>query len=123
LRYEGYRTRFLGALGILPTRERLRFLEGWARAEGGTARFNAFNTTYAVVGSTRYNDVGVRNYEDAEMGIAATVLTIRLPYYDHLVAALRAPGLSAEEICRQGGQDLNTWGTGASNVRRNLRPK
>lgn len=119
-RFAGYRTRFLGCLGIPVSAERLRFLEAWAIAEGGTAAFNAWNTTYQIQGATRYNSVGVRNYLDAEMGTCGAVLTIRLGNYDALVRALRAQGLTAEQICRRGAGGLNTWGTTAAAVARVL---
>lgn len=116
MRFPGYRTRLLGGLGIAPAAERLRFLEAWSRAEGGTARFNAWNTTYYIDGSSDYNRVHVKHYADATMGTAATLLTLRLSPYRALVAALGANGLTAEQICRRGAAGLNTWGTGSAAV-------
>lgn len=118
--WPGWDKELLGALDIPATRARLRFLAAWAACEGGSADFNPFNTTYDIAGSTRYNSAGVRNYSDRIEGLAATLLTLRLPFYAHLLAALREPSLSAASIARRSASSLQTWGTNPLCVERRL---
>jgi hypothetical protein len=116
LTYAGWQKRLLGGLGIAPSAERLIFLSAWSRAEGGSARWNPLNTTYDVVGAIDYNSAHVKHYLDAAQGTAATILTIRLPYYRALLAALGTDGMTARDIVRGGSAGLDTWGTGARSV-------
>ena len=112
--WNGWEHELLGAMGIKPSAARLSFLRAWAACEGGTARFNPFNTTLELAGATRYNRAGVRSYSDRYQGLAATLLTLRLPYYDALRKALAAPNLSAVAIARRSTVALDTWGTGTA---------
>jgi hypothetical protein len=98
-------------MGIEPSPERVKFLQAWAQCEGGTARYNPLNTTFHLPGATRYNSVGVQNYEDHMQGLAGTLATIRLPYYSDLRKALAQKGLSAAEIARRSRASIATWGT------------
>lgn len=116
MKYPGYRLTLLAALNVGPSNGRMAFLDAWQQAEGGTARFNAWNTTLRLPGSTSYNTVGVQHYQDELQGNAATLLTIRLHAYDDLRAALRMPGLSAEEIVHRSARGLTTWGTGTAGI-------
>jgi hypothetical protein len=100
--------------------EVLRFLRAWADCEGGRASYNPLNTTWPALGATKYNDAGVRNYTDELQGVAATLLTLRLPYYMRLLAALRSPTTTADEIVRASERDLHTWGTGSACIKRLL---
>jgi hypothetical protein len=120
MRFPGYRLAICGALDVKPSAERLDFLGAWADCEGGTARFNAFNTTYRLIGSRNYNSAGVQHYQDALQGTAATLLTLRLPVYADLRAALTAEGLSATEIARRSSRGLAIWGTGNACILRRL---
>lgn len=119
--FAGWRLELLGGMGIAVTHERLRLLGAWALAEGGMARFNPLNTTMKLNGTTEYNRAGVRNYSDAVQGIAATMLTLRLPFYDDLVTAMRTDGLTAEAMVARGSRALDTWGTGHRAVAAALR--
>lgn len=109
--WPGWERELLGAFGLAPTPQRLRFLDAWAACEGGSAKFNPLNTTFDVAGAGKYNSAGVRNYFDPAMGIGATVLTLRLPYYRRVMSALRSDGLTAESILRAGRADVAKWGT------------
>lgn len=98
----------------------------WAKAEGGTAKFNAWNTTEPWPGATPYNNVGpsghVWNYPRASAGTSATVATLRngaYPRFEHYFA--RPAGLSPEELINQCAADFDRWGTGAHNVLAALR--
>lgn len=92
----------------------------WARAEGGTARFNPFNTTERWPGSTPYNAKGVQNYHSGTDGIAATVRTLENGDYPGLVRDFRAGKKSARALVVDNAAELNRWGTGAENVLRLL---
>lgn len=46
-------------------------------------RFNPFNTTYALPGSTDVNDVKVKGYASFEDGVEATVKTLQSKNYDY----------------------------------------
>lgn len=109
--WPGWQRELLVAMGIKPTRARLDFLSAWQQCEGGHARFNPLNTTEAVYGDSRYNTAGVRDYADSMMGLAATLLTLRLPAYQSLRAALRDPGLDARQIAARGRHGIQVWGT------------
>lgn len=109
--FPGWDRKLLIALGADARPEQLRFIRAWQHAEGGTAHFNPLNTTYKLPGATTYNSVGVRNYPDELSGLAAHLLTLRLPYYARLVAAIRSPTLTAEQILEAGQTGIRTWGT------------
>lgn len=86
----------------------------WARAEGGTARFNPWNTTEPWPGATGYNSAGVKNYPSAYAGVQATVRTLRNGYYPGLCRDFERPGrLTAREIVARNAGELETWGTGS----------
>lgn len=121
--WPGWDTELLGALGLPATPERLRFLHAWQRAEGGSARYNPLNTTYGLGGSTDYNRVHVKHYLDPLHGLAATILTLRLPFYADLRAALAAHDLTALQIAERSRHGLTSWGTGYSHVAALLRSR
>lgn len=96
-----------------------QLFEAWARAEGGTARWNPLNTTLPMPGAWLYNSAGVRNYPFPVSGIAATAATLALPYYRQLWGSLQvahANGHSARQIVEANRQAFDTWGTGADHV-------
>ena len=93
----------------------------WQKAEGGTARFNAWNTTEPWPGATNYNPQGVKNYPNAATGTAATVATLKNGLYPRMVHLYRYPGkLTARQIVEQCAADFDKWGTGHLNVLRQL---
>ena len=87
-----------------------RFLYAWRQAEGGSARYNPFNTTQRMPGSVAYNTVGVQHYPDAATGVAATVKTLLNGRYPTLVASMRE-GRSARAMAD--ALAASPWGTGA----------
>lgn len=119
--FPGWDSRLLGALGVTPTRARLAFLHAWAACEGGSARFNPLNTTFHLAGATDFNSAGVKHYLDAHQGTAATLLTMRLHFYDELRAALATDHLMAEQIARRSARSLDVWGTGHECVEQRTR--
>lgn len=120
MKFPDWDIKLLTALGAPPNPSRLAFLRAWQACEGGTARHNPLNTTYIVNGSTLYNHAGVRNYADPLMGLAATLLTLRLPMYSAIRQALVTPGLTAVAIARKSESGLGTWGTGSACILRQL---
>ena len=95
--------------------ENLKFFYAWRQAEGAAAAFNPFNTTQPMPGATQYNSVGVRNYQSAEDGIAATVKTLTNGHYPEILSKLKSDA-GAVEIANS-LSDLKTWGTGAGVLR------
>ena len=95
----------------------------WQRAEGGTAAYNAWNTTEPWPGSWPYNYEPdgvtplVRNYPSASAGTAATVATLYNGNYPRMVHCFRYPGrLSAQAIVSQCAVEFDRWGTGAQRI-------
>ena len=80
------------------------------QAEGGDAKNNPLNTTMHMPGSTRFNSADVQNYPSAEVGIEATVKTLKLRGhgYEKIVKRLRenAPALKIIEAVGE-----SDWGT------------
>ena len=106
----------LAVIGAPRRHENIRFLEAWARAEGGSARFNPLNSTWDLPGATDYNAAGVRNYPRAVWGLAATALTLTSPAsgplaYGRIVGHLQAGTYTAEQIVNDCADQIRHWGT------------
>jgi hypothetical protein len=92
------------------TKENLKFLYAWRESEGKGGRYNPFNTTFSISGSTNYNKHGVKNYSSAQEGLIATIRTLTNGKYNCILNGLRK-NLGARTIASCRG-DLKTWGTG-----------
>ena len=90
------------------TKNTLTFFFAWRQAEHGACAFNPFATMQPYGASTKFNKPGVRNYESAEDGIAATIKTLLNGYYPDLLTRLRSD-LDPLEIAAS--LDLNIWGS------------
>ena len=102
-------------------REVWKVWAAWQRAEGGTAKYNAWNTTEPWPGATDYNSAGVKNYPSAYAGTAATVATLRNGLYPRMCHYFANPSkLTARQIVEQAAADFDKWGTGHANVLREL---
>lgn len=101
----------LGGRTAFSRDERHRFLNAWARAEGGTAKWNPLNSTLKVGSSTPYNSVGVQNYVRATEGVCATALTLVNGFYGKIVGKLQGTTFTAEEIVEDCRFQIQTWGT------------
>jgi hypothetical protein len=105
----------LGALGAPVTKHSRRALQAQLQTEGGSAKYNPFNTTLKMPGSTDYNKVApgiaVQNYISAEQGIAATVKTLHGTGhgYEKIIRRLRKNAF-AIAICMAIVE--SDWGTG-----------
>ncbi|HEY3022844.1 MAG TPA: hypothetical protein VGK11_04315, partial [Actinomycetota bacterium] len=69
----------LSELGAPKCQDNLTVLVAWQVAEGTAAAYNPLATTHSMPGSTAFNSVGVRNFPSVEVGLQATVETLRLP--------------------------------------------
>lgn len=104
----------LDRLGMPKTAENQRALIAWARAEGTAASFNPLATTQGASGASNFNSVGVKNYPSYEVGLDATVKTLRNGRYENILAALRR-GTNAIDV-GQAVED-SPWGTGGGVLR------
>src|SRR5215831_763575 len=89
------------------TPQNLQAVDAWQRAEGGGALNNPFNTTQAG-GVSSYNSVGVQNYATPQVGIQATIDTLRNGRYGPVIAALQQ-GNSPQAVA--GAVGASPWGT------------
>ncbi|HEY1645947.1 MAG TPA: hypothetical protein VGF75_06305 [Candidatus Saccharimonadales bacterium] len=88
---------------------RLAFGVAWAAYESTEAKNNPWATTYATQNSTDFNSVGVKNYATFEDGVNATVATLLLVPYAHLLSTLRDKGSVMREI--MGALNASPWGS------------
>lgn len=92
--------------------QNLQACNAWEVAEGGTAKFNPWNTTQPMPGATPYNTFGnnehVWNYPSATVGIQATVDTLRNGYYPHILNEFKV-GNNGLGVCE--AVDASPWGT------------
>lgn len=109
-----WRYRLLRKLHAPNSTQNRRLLRAWARAEGGTARYNPLNTTEPWAGATDYNSAGVKNYPSGADGIAATYLTLVNGHYIGIVNSLRAGRMTAQRIVERNAAEFDTWGTGSN---------
>jgi len=105
----------LKAMGYKPTPNRIHFVYAWIAGENTRARNNPLATTWNMAatdsGQTNFNRVGVKNYSNWGIGLAATVKTLKLAYYKSIRDFLAADKpMSAGRVPLL--QAFNTWGTG-----------
>jgi len=112
--------KILTGIGAPHTKENMKFFYAWRQAEGGKAKYNPFNTTKKMEGSTFYNCLkrksgkcsgGVRNYKSESQGVDATIKTLKLDFYDCITDGLKGD-IGARKISRKCRKELKTWGTG-----------
>lgn len=112
-------TAILQGIGAPLTPENYKLLAAWAQAEGGSASYNAFNTTLPKPGSTNYNSFGpdgryhVQSYPDYATGVSATVATLQQSNMSAIRSAL-VSGTSANVTAAAIG--ASGWGTSAANL-------
>jgi hypothetical protein len=121
--FPGWQQAILKGIGAPITKNNIKLLNAWARAEGGTAAYNPLNTTQPAPGASSYNSVGVRNFRDPQQGVQATVKTLLNGYYPNIVDGLRNdahPRITAQAIEKSpwgtGGGVLNVLGTSGSAI-------
>ena len=109
-----FATSVLTDLGAPVTQSNLDFIERWIAREGGGGANNPLNTTQQMSGSTALsgNSAGVQNYGDLDVGVQATVKTLRNGYYPNIVAALMAGNASQADAQGVLASDLSTWSGG-----------
>ena len=101
--------KLLESLGAPVSDENMKFMYAWRQAEGNGGKYNPFNTTWNMPGSTTMNSAGVRNYSSLEDGMVATIKTLKNGYYNCIVSGLK-DDIGASNIARC--ESLKTWGTG-----------
>ncbi len=106
-----WKFRLLRALHAKGDTANRQVLGAWAKAEGGTAKYNPMNDTEGWPGATDYNSAGVKNYPSGAAGIAATARTLVNGRYDGVVSDLRAGKKSAKQIVTDRRAEIQTWGT------------
>jgi hypothetical protein len=91
----------------------------WEGGNGGpnrnvspSAKYNWLNSTTRVLGSSRFNAVGVQNYPTYLSGIYATAKTLRDPRYKGYLVALRSGTPLADAYAWGLRASLSTWVTG-----------
>jgi hypothetical protein len=113
-----WRFRLLRAIHAKGSWQNRRLLGAWARAEGGSARYNPLNTTEPWPGATNYNSVGVKNYPSGATGIAATAATLVNGRYPGIVRDLRDGTKDARQIVTGNAVEFHTWGTNPDTILR-----
>lgn len=113
----------LQGLNIQPTPVNLRLLASWIWSEkphgagDGWQWNNPLNTTMAGYGGVDVpgNPAGVKQYPSQAAGVAATVATLKLPYYATLIQALET---SKPDVffSAAGKAAIQTWGTDPETV-------
>jgi hypothetical protein len=102
----GFGKALLEKMHLPVTAKNLAFLDAWQQAEGGSPD-NPFNTTQGAPGARNFNGVGVKRYPSMEVGLDATVKTLKNGYYGKILSALqREDTHSAANALR-----VSAWGT------------
>lgn len=110
-RVPNWQAQILKGVGAPVTPQNVLFVNDWARAEGGSAENNPFNTTQPGFGAIgNYNSVGVKRYATPQQGIAATIATLRNGRYGNILNALHQ-GTNARADAE--ALAASPWGTGA----------
>jgi len=106
----------LDRLGFPVTVENLHGLYAWIEAESNAASLlNPLATTMGAPGARIANSVGVKGYPNDDIGLDATVRTLRNGNYPAILDAL-ARGDSAMRLVQ--AVAASPWGTGVNAVRR-----
>jgi peptidoglycan hydrolase CwlO-like protein len=110
-------TSLLSNLGMPLTQDNIAAIVAWEMAEGGhwcnSAHYNPLNTSQPMPGAATFNSHGVKVYTSWEMGLQATVITLRNGLYDGILAALRA-GNDGQAVAS--AVAASPWGTGYFDV-------
>jgi len=106
----------LGRLDAPVTIDNVRALAAWVGAEQNNVRFrNPLATTMGAPGARDVNDHGVKAYPSDEVGLDATVRTLRNGSYDEIVTALQQGDSAVRVVVAVA---ISPWGTGANAIRR-----
>jgi hypothetical protein len=106
---KNFYAKLLENLGAPVSDENMKYMYAWRQAEGNGGKYNPFNTTWNLPGSTTMNSAGVRNYTSLEDGMVATIKTLKNGRYDCIVNGLK-DDIGAANIAKC--ESLKTWGTG-----------
>lgn len=104
-----WQAQILQGVGAPVTPQNVSFINAWARAEGGGASNNPFNTTLGYGPTSDYNSVHVRNYQSPSQGIQATIKTLMDSRYNNIRSALHRGNNS---MAAANALAASPWGTG-----------
>ena len=103
-------------LGGKWTPEKAKFFQAWSQAEGTVASYNPFATTRkGYPGERDFNPVGVKHYPNLQIGMQASLDTIKNGYYDSLVNLIKDPNATAQQMATAVAN--SPWGTGTGVLR------
>lgn len=115
---ESWARDLLTRMGYPVTTENMTSVMAWQIQEGGhfnnAATYNPLNTTLGHKTYGSMNSVGVATYPDYETGMAQTIKTINLRYYDKIRADLKASADPATTTADIKASPWGTWHGGAS---------
>lgn len=100
--------RLLAGIGAPVTRGNMVFIRLWEQAEGSKARWNPLATSLPAPGATDFNSHGVKHYPSEQVGLDATITTLRHPRYTAVVEALKSGDANAAARAVVESK----WGTG-----------
>jgi hypothetical protein len=72
-----------------PNGSQIQFMKSWRQHEGGMATWNPLNTTQNKINATIYNNHMVKNYPDRQIGLEATIETLKNNRYKNVVDAIK----------------------------------
>ena len=106
----------LGRIDAPVTIDNVRALAAWVGAEQNNVRFrNPLATTMGAPGARDVNDHGVKSYPSDEVGLDATVRTLRNGLYNEILTALQQGDSAVRVVVAVAA---SPWGTGANAIRR-----
>lgn len=106
----------LGRLDAPVTIDNVRALAAWVGAEHNDVRFrNPLATTMGAPGARDVNDHGVKAYPSDEVGLDATVRTLRNGWYDEILTGLQQGDSALRVVVAVAA---SPWGTGDNAIRR-----
>jgi len=94
-----------------PNEFQLQFMKIWRQHEGGKAAWNPFNTTLNLPDSTPYNYVPVRNYPNRNLGLQATIRTLRNGRYNNIINSIKEIKTQADINKAINAVNASPWGS------------
>lgn len=99
----------LGGLGITPSAGDLAALASVAHYEGLNDRYNPLNSVVPYGTSTKFNSVGVQDYQTFDQGVQGSIKLLNGSPWRKVVAALR--GGNEQSVLSAFDTEYQTWGS------------